>query len=247
MTTDGTGAGAHAAPALSRPGETANGARITLAGAELFLRPSGALYWPDESLLCVGDLHLGRAERLARRGAGLLPPYETLDTLERLAAEVAALGPRCVICLGDSFDDLLAAEGLEDAALARIGELAAGRRWIWVAGNHDPGPAGLPGSYRGALSVGPLAFRHVAQAKPAPGGEVSAHYHPKGRLARRGIVVTRRCFLVDSHRVILPAFGTYTGGLDASDPVFDRLLDREAQAYLLGRTVACVARARLGA
>ena len=204
------------------------------------------LYWPAEALLCVGDLHLGRAERLARKGASLLPPYETLDTLDRLAAEVAALRPRTVVCLGDSFDDLAVGRDLAKAAVARIERMAAGRRWIWVAGNHDPGPLDLPGSHRGEVSLCPLVFRHVAGDGPPAGGEVSAHFHPRARLASRGVVVARRCFLADPSRVILPAFGTYTGGLDARDAVFDRILARDARAFLVGGRVTAVPRARLG-
>lgn len=238
MSADGLPAGAADAPAPS-------GAAIMLAGASLLLRPSGALYWPDEALLCVGDLHLGRAERLARRGGGLLPPYETADTLDRLEAEIAALSPRRVICLGDSFDDLAAAEGLADGETGRLRRLAAGRQWVWIAGNHDPGPVDLPGTHRVELRLGALEFRHAAAPGPLAGAEVSAHFHPRARLSRRGVTVTRRCFLGDAQRLILPAFGTYTGGLDARDPAFDALLGAEARAWLLGREVVRVARTRL--
>ena len=222
------------------------GAAITLGGAALVLRPAGTVFWPDEGLMAVADLHLGRSERLARRGAGLLPPYETWDTLERLDSEIAALAPRRVVCLGDSFDDVDAARDLADEVTARIDRLAAGRDWVWIAGNHDPGPVELPGTHRAALETGGLAFRHIAAAEAPAGGEVSAHYHPKARLCRRGVSVTRPCFLADGRRLILPAFGTYTGGLDARDPAFDALLAPDACAWLLGREVVAIPRERLG-
>jgi len=240
------GAAAHNAP--PSPPRAGAGATIPLARTEVELRPSGALFWPDRSLLCVGDLHLGRAERLAREGGELLPPYETLDTLNRLEAEIQALAPRRVVCLGDSFDDLVAARNLSDELLLRIGRLAAGRHWTWIAGNHDPGPVELPGTHLAELRMGLLNFRHIALARLAPGGggEVSAHFHPKARLSRRGVTISRRCFLADGQRVILPAFGTYTGGLDASDPAFDALLAPGARAWLTGEQVTGVARDRLG-
>lgn len=238
MSADGSPAGAADAPALS-------GAAVTLAGAALLLRPAGSLWWPDEGLLCVGDLHLGRAGRMARRGGGLLPPYETADTLDRLEAEIVAVAPRRVVCLGDSFDDLAAARSLAEAVTARLGRLAAGRQWVWIAGNHDPGPVALPGTHRAGLHVEPLVFRHIAEPEQPAGGEVSAHFHPKARLSRRGVPVVRRCFLSDARRLILPAFGTYTGGLDARDPVFDALLGGEARAWLVGREVVGIPRARL--
>jgi len=238
VSADGLRTGAEA-PALS-------GAATVLAGAALLLRPAGTVFWPEESLLAVADLHLGRAERLAREGGALLPPYETIDTLDRLEAEVAAIGPRRVVCLGDSFDDADAARDLADEMTARIDRLAAGREWIWVGGNHDPGPLDLPGTHRAGLEIGPLAFRHIAAPADPTAGEVSAHFHPKARLVRRGVAVSRPCFLADARRLILPAFGTYTGGLDARDPAFEALLGRDAVAWLTGREVLAIPRARLG-
>ncbi len=209
-----------------------NGHAFTLAGAGLVARPAGTLWWPEAGLLAVADLHLGKAGRLARAGAALLPPYETQDTLARLAAEIAATGARTVVCLGDSFDDTQAAGEMTEAASGWLLRLVAGRRWIWVAGNHDPAPNGLPGSQRGELREGPLTFRHEAQAGAAP-GEVSGHFHPKLRVGGQ----SRRCFLVDSRRVILPAFGTYTGGLRAGSAALAALMGPGARALLTGTRV----------
>ena len=203
---------------------------VILAGITLAARSSGALWWADERLLCVADLHLGKSERLARRGGALLPPYETAETLDRLAAEIAALAPARVVCLGDSFDDAAAGAALAPDQAARLYALAAGREWIWIAGNHDP----APGSPRlDELRAGPLAFRHIALPDAAP-GEVSGHYHPKLRLPLRGGAVTRPCFLADATRLILPAFGAYTGGLFASAPPLAHLLAPGARAILTG-------------
>mgnify|MGYP001239259428 CR=1 FL=1 len=203
--------------------------RFTLAGAVLEARPAGTLWWPAERLLCVADLHLGKAERMARRGGALLPPYETRDTLARLAAEVAATAPLQLVALGDSFDDLAAFDGLAAEARDALMTLAAGRRVVWIAGNHDPGPVDLPGSHLAELALGPLTFRHIALDGAAP-GEVSGHFHPKARLGG-----TRRpCFVLDGRRAVLPAFGTYTGGLDCLDPDLRGLFGEDARAVLTG-------------
>jgi DNA ligase-associated metallophosphoesterase len=220
------------------------GLDFALAGARLRARPSGALWVAEAGLLVVADLHLGKAERMARRGGGLLPPYETAETLARLADEVAALAAETVLCLGDSFDDARAADALDAAARARLAAMAAGRRWVWAAGNHDPAPLGVPGTHVNEWRWGALTFRHIAAAD-APPGEVSGHYHPKATLATRARRVRRRCFLADDRRAILPAFGAYTGGLDATDAAFDALLGPEARALLLGTKVAAVPRAAL--
>lgn len=207
---------------------------LTLNGATLEARPSGALFWPAERILVVSDLHLGKSERQARRGGPLLPPYETGDTLLRLEAEIDATDPRQVICLGDSFDDLAAANAIGPRIAEWMARLQAGRRWTWIEGNHDPGPVGLPGSHRADLKIGPLVFRHIA--RPGARGEVSGHYHPKATLRGRRRRFTRPAFLFDALRLILPAFGTYTGGLPATAPVLRSLFAPSAWAVLTGET-----------
>lgn len=212
-----------------------NGYAFTLAGASLVALPTGALWWPERRLLAVSDLHLGKSERTARRGFGLLPPYETEDTLARLDAQVAALAPATVLCMGDSFDDLAAAEALEERHALWLARLMAGRRWLWVEGNHDPGPLDLGGSHLAEHREGPLTFRHIAREGEVL-GELSGHFHPKARVA--GTV--RRCFLVDSRRLILPAFGTYTGGLYCDSGPLARLMGGDALALLLGQRVTAM-------
>lgn len=220
-----------------------NDVAFDLAGAALVARSAGTLHWPAERLLCVSDLHLGKADRAARRLGALLPPYEGADTLARLEAEIAATAPATVVCLGDSFDDRAAAEALPERERLWLARLAAGVEWVWIEGNHDPGPLDLPGSHRAELARGPLLFRHIARAEAR--GEVSGHYHPKLRLPLRGTSVRRPCFLVDARRVVMPAFGTYTGGMDCAAPPLDGLMGPEARAILTGPTAVAVPLARL--
>lgn len=207
---------------------------FTLAGATLEARPAGTLVWPSEGLLVVSDLHLCKAARVARRQGIMLPPYETADTLARLADEIEAVQPKAVICLGDSFDDLAAADELEDADRARLAALQAGRTWIWIEGNHDPGPIDLGGTHRWEITIGGLTFRHIAE--PDAQGEISGHYHPKATLDARGRRLTKAAFLYDAARLVMPAFGTYTGGLNASSGPLRRLFPGGATAVLTGRT-----------
>ena len=197
-------------------------------GETLHLRPSGALYWPARKTLAVSDLHLGKSERLARRGGALLPPYETQATLEKLDRDLEATGADTVICLGDSFDDLAAAEGIAESARLWLIRLMAGKDWTWITGNHDPGPIDLGGTHRAELHLAPFTFRHIAE--PEEKAEISGHYHPKARLAGQ----SKPCFLADASRLILPAYGVYTGGLRAHDPALTTLMAKDALAILTG-------------
>lgn len=203
--------------------------------AALTACPSGALYWGAEQALVVSDLHLGKSERIARSGGALLPPYDTIETLTRLTADIEAIRPKTVVCLGDSFDDLKAAESLAPEHHDTLRRLQAGRRWVWIEGNHDPGPVDLGGEHLAELRLGPLTFRHIAKPECAP-GEISGHYHPKAKVRH----MSRPCFMRDANRLILPAYGCYTGGLDWTTPVLRTLFAPKAVAYLTGTRVLTV-------
>ena len=205
---------------------------FTFAGERLIARPSGALWWPAAGLLCVSDLHLGKSERIARNGGALLPPYEVIDTLDRLEADISACDPRVVVSLGDAFDDMAAVQAMVPEARDWIARLMTGRDWTWITGNHDPAPTGLGGHAASGLTCGALTFVHIATE--AGRHEVSGHYHPKASLTLRGRPVSRPCFLRDETRLVLPAFGTYTGGLHSRDRALASLMAPGARAILAG-------------
>lgn len=211
---------------------------FSFCGADLAALPTGILWWRAQSLLCVSDLHLGKSERMARRGGALIPPYEVRDTLNRLSEAIRACDPATVICLGDSFDDLQALDGLSPADHKHLAGLMAGREWIWIEGNHDAGPVDIGGTHLREYSRGPLTFRHIAEQHAS--GEVSGHFHPKATVRTRGGGITRPCFLIDTLRIILPSFGTYTGGLKTSDPALAGLMGEQALAVLTGPSAVAV-------
>ena len=207
---------------------------VGIAGECAVCDRSGALYFPDLRLLAVSDLHLEKGSAIARRGA-LVPPYDTAATLMRLQAVIAEYDPRIIVSLGDSFHDGWGAERLPSSFRERLEVLIAGRDWFWIAGNHDPdAPAGLPGDTVGELAVGRLLFRHEPSALDAE-GEVAGHLHPCARIVQRGRSVRRRCFAGDGMRMIMPAFGAYTGSLNVLDRAYQGLFARETlMAYMLG-------------
>ncbi len=209
------------------------GARTTVAGAEVLLRVSGALWLPGQQALVVGDLHLEKGSAYAARGQ-LLPPYDTGETLRRLGAEVAALSPRRLILLGDTLHDRQAEARLAPADAERVAELARGLTLTWVVGNHDAdGPRRLPGEAAGTVNLAGLILRHEPQDGPQP-GEVAGHLHPCARVVARGSSVRRRCFVTDGQRLILPAFGAYAGGLNVRDPAFAGLFPAPPVVVALG-------------
>ncbi|WP_274630153.1 ligase-associated DNA damage response endonuclease PdeM [Arvimicrobium flavum] len=206
-----------------------------LAGERVVCDERGILFFPDISLLAVSDLHLEKGSSYARRGA-LLPPYDTAATLQRLEAIVKEYDPRVVVSLGDSFHDPGGAARMPEIFRRQVDALAAGRDWFWIAGNHDPdAPAGVPGESVRELQVGALSFRHEPSAGVID-GEVAGHLHPCARIVQRGRSVRRRCFASDGHRIVMPAFGSYTGSLNVLDRAYAALFRWERFfAYMLGR------------
>lgn len=205
------------------------------AGARLQALPAGALHWPARRLLAVADLHLEKGSSYAVAARKLLPRHDTVQTLAVLAALIDAFEPETVVCLGDSFHDQQAIARLAQSELQQIESLAARTRFVWIAGNHDPvpPPAGW-GEVAEEIEDGPLVFRHEARFGPAD-GEVSGHFHPVAALTVRGRGMRRRCFLTDGRRLILPAFGTYAGGLNALHPAIAQLFPDDYDALVVGR------------
>ncbi len=201
-----------------------SGYGFTLAGVALVARASGALYWPEQNLLCVSDLHFGTHHDET--------PNQTNDTLERLDSELESTGAKTVICLGDSFDGATAATSLQDSEKLWIARMQAGRRWVWIEGSHSSGPVDLGGAHLASLPLSPLTFCHVADT--AQFGEVSGHYHPKAAAQTPKRTLTRPCFLYDSDRLVMPAFGVYAGGLRNNEDVLAKLMRPEAVAILTG-------------
>lgn len=209
-------------------------APVHLAGERLMLDPAGALFWPAHGLLAVADLHLEKGSSFARKGM-LLPPWDTRATLDRLLLRLRHWRPETLVLLGDSFHDPGGAQRLAADDAARLRTIAARLRVIWVRGNHDPHPPqGLGGEAVAEFAAGPLAFRHQA-AMRAVAGEISGHYHPKATVAARGTGICRPCFMTDSRRILMPAFGAYAGGLEIRDPAIGRLFPRGGRAFLLGQ------------
>jgi hypothetical protein len=205
--------------------------RFSFCGHELVALPQGALYWPSRNALLVADLHLEKASWFARLGQ-MLPPYDSMATLADLTALHAATGADEIWCLGDSFHDRHGCDRLPAKAREMLLGLTAATRWTWITGNHDPGFADhCGGDIVEEAEVEGLLLRHEADpAETRP--ELSGHFHPKLRISHRGRRLSRRCFVATERKLILPAFGSLTGGLDAGHPEIVRAVGAKAEALI---------------
>ena len=205
--------------------------RFSFCNHELMALPQGALFWPKRRALLVADLHLEKASWFAK-GGQMLPPYDSIATLADLSTVAAATDAAEIWCLGDSFHDRHGCDRLPERARSALTSLTAATRWTWIIGNHDPGFADhCGGTIMEEAEVDGLVLRHEAdpdERRP----ELSGHFHPKLRISRRGRQVSRRCFVATERKLILPAFGALTGGLDAHHPEIVRAVGGRAEALV---------------
>ncbi len=196
------------------------------------LDPAGALFWPAERVIVVADLHLEKGTAAARQGH-LVPPWDSRATLERLALLIHRLRPRMTIALGDSFHDSHGAARLATQDAQNLRAITAATDFLWIQGNHDPAaPQGVGGRQAREFALGGITFRH--QASAGTSGEISGHFHPKARVPTRAGEVVRPCFVTDPHKIMLPAFGAYTGGLNVRAPAIAAHFPRGGRVFLLG-------------
>ena len=204
---------------------------LALGGAALEADTSGALYWAAERTLIVADLHLEKGSYFASRGQ-MLPPYDSIATLNALKTVIEYYAPARVIALGDSFHDQLGAERLSPDSRDAISAMQAGRDWIWISGNHDPERIDdIGGTSADEMQLGPLTFRHQPEGEDF---EIVGHFHPVARVSVRGRSVRRRCFAGSTTRLVMPAFGAFTGGFNIRNEVFADILGVDFLAHLLG-------------
>lgn len=205
---------------------------ISISGRSFVADVSGALYWPAEDALIVADLHLEKGSCLASRGI-MLPPYDTAATLERLAATLDAYPASTVICVGDSFHDCGAGQRMSPVDRETLAILQEGRDWLWLNGNHDPEiDVCLGGRVLNEIVIAGVTFRH----EPTPGHvthEIAGHLHPAARVSFHGHVIRRPCFVGNGMRLVLPAFGTYAGGLNVLDDAFAPVFGNDGLSVLV--------------
>ncbi len=208
---------------------------ISICGTAFQAHVSGALYWPAEHALIVADLHLEKASAYAERGV-MLPPYDSRDTLMRLAEVVDHYQARTVIALGDSFHDPAGADRLNPEDRETLTILQEGVEWIWIAGNHDPEiSSDVGGTVRNHIRLGGVDLRHVPNPTSVT-HEIAGHLHPAAKLALHGYTLRRPCFVGNGLRLVLPAFGSFTGGLNVLDDAFEPIFGNDGFAvWMMGQ------------
>jgi uncharacterized protein len=209
--------------------------QFTFGGSVFESAREAALYWPTRRALLVADLHLEKGSAYAAMGQ-MLPPYDSMATLDAVAQLIERYQPEAVYCLGDNFHDDDGEQRLRGAAADKLRLLTGALDWRWIIGNHDPGlSARWGGTAVAELCLNGITLRHEAQSGWA-GPEISGHYHPKFRQVLRGRMVSRRCFLMSNEKLILPAFGALAGGLDVRDPVYAPLFTNGQRHALVPTT-----------
>jgi uncharacterized protein len=208
---------------------------VSICGKAFRAHMSGALFWPSENALIVADLHLEKGSSFAAKGQ-MLPPYDTSETLSKLVNAIDTYNAATIIALGDSFHDMAATQRIASADLQTLRMLQDDREWIWITGNHDPEiETTLGGHSAPEISVEGIRLRHT----PSPSAtthEIAGHLHPAARVVMHGTAIRRPCFVSNGRRLVLPAFGAFTGGLNILDDAFQPIFGNDGMSvWMLGQ------------
>ena len=222
-------------PVRNEESAGASASGLQVCGVEFVPDISGAVFLPAHQTLVIADLHFEKGSAFAARGVHL-PPYDTRSTLFQLRRLVEHYRPDTVVALGDSFHDGGAGARIAPEDARGITDLTGLARWIWITGNHDPEPPeDLGGEIADSFDLGPLVLRHIPAPSPAV-GEVAGHLHPVAAVVTRGRRLRRRCFATDGVRLVMPAFGAFTGGLNVRAAAFDGIFEGpKFVAWMIGR------------
>ncbi len=217
----------------TRPCGLSRSHKITLSGLEFIPDLSGALYAPEFRALLVADLHLEKGTSFARRGVHL-PPYDTRESLKQLKAVLDAVQPERLIFLGDSFHDGAARERIDADDLGLLRSITGAADTIWITGNHDPKPPqDVGGRILDQMALGPVVLRHEPRKLAEEEAEIAGHLHPAAAINARGHRIRCRCFIAGARRMIMPAFGSYTGALSVTSDAFEGLFD-DFHVWMIG-------------
>lgn len=200
---------------------------ISIQGEELWLSSRRCIWWPAKMTLIVSDLHLGKGIFYSKV-SNLLPPYDTIDTLNRLRQLIEELKPERVISLGDSFHHKNSFDSLQEYEKQMIHELVTlVDEWVWIMGNHDYElPSALYGLKVKYINEKQISFYHQPNTTNNNDFQIVGHFHPKYTKIIKGRRLSKPCFIWAKNVMIMPAFGSYTGGLDIDHPEIIKMLSK---------------------
>ncbi|PIB24031.1 hypothetical protein BFP76_01915 [Amylibacter kogurei] len=211
---------------------------FNFSGEKLVANHSGSLWWPNEKLLCVSNIHLAKSAQHSKAYKNMLPPFHTQESLARLGDDIKRLNPEIVVCLGNSFDELKSLDSLHSVDHKRLSALTAGRRWVWIDGDSNAGPVDLGGSHKNVFHHKDICFRN--QATQTGVREISGYYNPSKIVNANGKTTNHRCFMVDDNRIIMPAFSQGDEPSHANNTTLDLLMHDSAIAITLGQKIKSV-------
>tara|TARA_X000000950_G_scaffold289123_1_gene409971 strand:+ start:16118 stop:16771 length:654 start_codon:yes stop_codon:yes gene_type:complete len=195
-----------------------------------FLVEQGILYWPKNFVLVVSDLHLEKSSYFAKFGQ-FLPPYDSIETLNLLDEILKQHKVKTVILLGDVFHDNDGYDRLDRRAKLIFNKINNKYNLLFVVGNHDQ-DINIPNikTYED-ITIDGINFSH----KPSNlnSHQVFGHFHPKILLKLNGKRIFKKCFIVSSTKICMPAFGVFTGGLNVESDIFKKIFKQNKEYFLI--------------
>jgi len=168
------------------------------------------MYWPNEEMLIVADLHLGKIDHFRKHGSALPNLSNAVDYIN-LEQNITQFKPQRLVFLGDLFHSTLNKSWF-------IFEQWVQRQpveFILVIGNHDIIPVkrfeDLGFSVEYNLDISGFSLTHIPEDKEDL-FNFCGHVHPGFRLRGKGRQQLKlSCFYQKANQMILPAYGSFTG------------------------------------
>lgn len=210
--------------------------KIQFGGEELELLPEKAFFWPRKSILGLSDIHLGKAESFQSLGVPL-PSTSHHEDLDRWDALMQKHKPKEVYILGDLIHARSSWTKNIVADLSSFLKSYPEVSWNLLLGNHERGSTEFLNQlplhiYEDEVDVGPFILTH-GHHNPRPGQlQIQGHIHPVVKLREGPLRLRLPCFILRSDCLVLPSFGTLTGGHELQFHQKDRVFAVSSESLL---------------
>ena len=190
----------------------------------------GILFWFDKQIAIIADLHLEKGSSFGPSGQ-FLPPYDSEETLNKIFKTIKNHKIKTIILLGDTFHDKNAFDRMSEKVFILFKSLIEKYEVIFILGNHESKFEIGRINFLNEYVIDDIHFIHQALQKSI--FQISGHFHPVATIKSSIKKITAKCLLHTNNHIILPSFGTYTGGLNINDPALKPFVNHKSYVYLL--------------
>ncbi len=177
-------------------------------------------------------MHLEKGSSYAETGQ-LIPPFDSEATLNKLIYSMKINKINKIILLGDTFHDEGALERMDLKSQGLLRYILDNYNVIFILGNHENKMKLEKITFYHDYVIDNIHFTH--EAKLNNQYQVSGHFHPVASVKVGSKKITEKCLIHSKNHLILPSFGTFTGGLNINSNIMKPYLSNYYDIFMLGK------------